>query len=167
MTPLLDRSSLSDHGITMSHRRVLERRHIAFSFLHQASRFQTISSPLQENHIMRQSHTSPKRAMRLALLAFASALTCSVALANDQAGPPPDKSTSSPAPVRTEATLPQPEQYGRAGDERLREQMQSNVHPLSSVWSDRQSATVSEPGSPMPPKDAGRAGDASWMDEMR
>ena len=106
-------------------------------------------------------------------MAFAAAVAVAVALpvaiagtemsgTAQQSSKPADDTSLAAPPVRTGEGAPAPEQYGRAGDEELLEQMQGREHPLI-----QPSAQPSTSASSTEPELHGRAGDATLLEHMQ
>ena len=116
---------------------------------------------------------------RISLMACAAALAVvalPIAIADTQMSEIPehpaktsdDQSLASP-PVRTGEAAQAPEQYGRAGDDDLLEQMQAREHPLGPPSAQSSTSAISPDASAWAnaPELYGRAGDATLLEHMQ
>ena len=119
---------------------------------------------------------TPKRILLMAFAAAVAAVALPVAIADTQmsgtaehsANTSDDTSLAAP-PVRTGEGAQAPEQYARAGDEELLEQMQAREHPLSepSTQGSTSAASPDVSTSANAPEQYGRAGDATLLEHMQ
>jgi hypothetical protein len=119
---------------------------------------------------------TPRRILLMAFAAAVAAVALPVAMADTQmsdtaehpAKTSDDTSLAAP-PVRTGEGAQAPEQYGRAGDEELLEQMQAREHPLSepSTQGSTSAASPDASASSSAPELYGRAGDATLLERLQ
>jgi hypothetical protein len=120
---------------------------------------------------------TPKRILLMAFAAAVGAVALPVAIAGtqtsgtaEQSAKTSDDTSLAAPPVRTGEGAQAPEQYGRAGDEEMLEQMQAREHPLAQP-SAQGNASTDHPdasaSSSSAPELYGRAGDATLLEHLQ
>ena len=119
---------------------------------------------------------TPRRILLTAFAAAVAAVALPVAIADTQMSGTAEHSTKTSddtslaaPPVRTGEGAPVPEEYGRAGDDEVLEQMQATEHPLGPPSAQSSTSAISPDASASAnaPELYGRAGDATLLEHMQ
>lgn len=119
---------------------------------------------------------TPRRALLMGFAAAVAVVALPVAIAGtetsgtaEQSAKTSDDTSLAAPPVRTGEGAPVPEEYGRAGDDELLEQMQAREHPLGqpSAPASTSATNPDASASSNAPELYGRAGDATLLEHMQ